>query len=66
LGDGITTNRQIVAATSSMLYDEGKTEGFGQNNDCALHILIRVVLNCASGWVVENHRGTFCHVSGGD
>jgi hypothetical protein len=58
---------QNVAAYPLMLYDyEGKTMGYGQNNDCALHILIRVVLNCASGWVDENHRGTFCHVSGGD
>src|SRR5213083_1284071 len=24
------------------------------------------MLNCASGWVVETHRGTFCHASGGD
>ena len=37
---------QNVAANPLMLYDdEGKARGYGQNNDCALHILIRIILN---------------------
>ena len=60
-----TANRQNVAANLLLLYDD-KGKAIISRLKKATHIEILIMLKCASRWVVEFPRGTFCHVSRGN